>query len=101
MPKIRKQPKRSTKKQALPSLRNPFLSDPPILPSLITENLKHLDHIIPRHIDELICEPSDSISMNLDLMKEALLQQELKISQLKGLTTKKKISAETCELEGG
>lgn len=95
MPKIRKQPKRTTKKLKIPSLKNPFVHNLPVLPSLIAENLKYLEHIVPRHIDDIICEPEESVTMNLDLMKEALLQQEMKISGLKTLVNEKKKSTET------
>ena len=75
MPKIRKQPKRSTKKVQIPSLKNPFLANPPVLPPIIAENLKQMDRLIPRHIDEIINEPQETPEINIDLMKEALLQQ--------------------------
>ena len=42
MPKIRKQPRRSSKKVKIPSLKNPFLTNLPLLPLPIAENLRSL-----------------------------------------------------------
>ena len=83
MPKIRKQPKRSTKKLRIPSFRNPFQKSQPYLPLPIANNLKSLDQIILRHIDDLICEPEETSTKNLSMMKEALAQQQLKLKGLK------------------
>lgn len=55
MPKIRKQPKRTTKKLRIPSIKNPFLQDQPYLPFNIATNLRAVDRIILRHLDDLIC----------------------------------------------
>jgi hypothetical protein len=52
MAKIRKQPKRESKKLRIKSLRNPFQDQILMcLPPSITERIKDLDHIILRHID--------------------------------------------------
>ena len=60
MPKIRKQPKRTTKKLRIPSIRNPFQNDLPYLPFPIASNLKNLDRLILRHLDDVICEPEET-----------------------------------------
>lgn len=51
MPKIRKQPRRSTKKLRIPSLKNPFREHCLLLPGAIDENLKKLERIVLRHLD--------------------------------------------------
>jgi hypothetical protein len=76
MPKIRKQPKRTTKKIRIPSIRNPFFSNPPLLPQSIAINLSNQEKIIPRHLDDFISEPSGLPSENISLMKQALTLQE-------------------------
>lgn len=75
MPKIRKQPKRTTKKLRIPSIKNPFLQDQPYLPFPIATNLRGVDRIILRHLDDLICEPEETPEINIDMMKEAISQQ--------------------------
>ena len=97
MPKIRKQPKRSSKKIKIPSLRNPFLNKLPMLPPEIAENLKKMEFIVPRHIDDVINEPKEIPEINIDMMKQALLQQELKITGLKQYSCRKKTSVLTSE----
>jgi hypothetical protein len=58
MPKIRKQPKRLGKKLRIQSLRNPFITENlSFLPTTIAFNLRNLERIVLRHIDEIICEP--------------------------------------------
>lgn len=58
MSKIRKQPKRQSKKLRVQSLRNPFDDQNLLyLPTSVAERLKHLERIVLRHIDELVCEP--------------------------------------------
>lgn len=83
MNKIRKQPKRSSKKVLLPSFRNPFKESQPYLPQTIADNLCKLDTLALRSIDEIIEEPVDHYSMNLHRMRLALHEQELKLSSIK------------------
>jgi hypothetical protein len=84
MPKIRKQPKRLGKKLRVQSLRNPFFQESlSFLPATMASNLKSLERIVLQHIDDLICEPSEPPEVNLECMREALYQQELKLSTLK------------------
>ena len=51
MPKIRKQPKRSTKKVRISSLKNPFKQLLSHIPADIAKNIRALDTIIPEHLD--------------------------------------------------
>ena len=51
MPKIRKQPKRTSKKLNITTLKNPFLQELPFIPKQIAENIAKQEHIIPRHLD--------------------------------------------------
>lgn len=69
MPKIRKQPKRSSKKIRISTIRNPFYSNPPLLPQSIASSLSIKTTIIPRHLDDFISEPSGLPSYNISLMK--------------------------------
>lgn len=100
MPKIRKQPRRSTKKLRIPSLKNPFRDSAPLLPAPMVENLKTLDRIVLRHLDEIVCEPPETPEANLDLMKRALSQQEGRMSGLKQYHCRKKSITQAEEQEG-
>ena len=90
MGKIRKQPRRSTKKTRIPSLRNPFREQTPLLPQPIAENLKNLELIVLRHLDEILCEPPETPEANIDMMKLAFSQQQSRINGLKVHHARKK-----------
>ncbi len=75
MPQIRKQPKRRTKKIKIPSFRNPFQTTLPFLPQSISQNLRNMDRIVLRNLDDIIASPKDSPSSIINTMKEALNKQ--------------------------
>ena len=60
MQRIRKQPKRKTKKVRNLSFRNPFKCSMPFLPFSINEHIKDCDRIYLNIIEDLICVPDQN-----------------------------------------
>ena len=42
-------------------MRNPFRDHQPLLPSPVADNLRALEQIVVRHLDEVVCEPPSNL----------------------------------------
>ena len=85
--KIRKQPRRTSRKQLRPYFRNPLQAERIFMPSEIRNNIIGLEYLCIRNMDDLIPIPGRADGELLDEMRKAVTEQEKKISEFSSKET--------------